>query len=154
MHTKAQLKLVSANNSNLIRQLSNLTTDCQLYNIMQDDPAQQKIFFTCEGKHYLIFEALLFIGEIILGLLNALVAFQTKKHLPADKKYRKYHESAVINLTTMMAIFLSSICEVIIILFQKNNYKDGILLLIILRECFWLYPIIFLLFIPKVRPCV
>ena len=98
----------------------------------------------------MIFEGLLFTGDMIFGVLNAVVAFQTKKHLPVDKKYRKYHESAVINLTTMMTIFLSSICEVIIVLFQENS-KDGILLLITLRECLWLYPMSFLLFVPKVR---
>ena len=120
---------------------------------IQDDPGQQNVFYKCEGKHYLVFDALLFVGDIILGLLNAMVAFQTKKYLPADKTYRKYHESAVINLTTMMAILLSSICEVIIVWFQTNN-KEGTLLLITLRECSWLYPAIYLLFIPKVRSCI
>ena len=101
----------------------------------------------------MIFNAVLFIGDTLLGLLSAVMAFKTKKHIPADKKYRKYHESAVINLTTMMALILSTICEAIIIVFLSNNIKNGILLIITLRECFWLYPVIFLLFSPKVRVC-
>ena len=105
----------------------------------------------CRGKHFLIFSATIFIGDVALGLLSLVVAFKTKKHLPEDKKYRKYHESAVINLTTMMALFLSSICEAVIILFQLNNIQTGILLIITLRECLWLYPMSFLLFIPKVK---
>ena len=105
----------------------------------------------CKGKYYLIFYAVLFAGDIILGLLSVVMAYKTKKHLPEDEKYRKYHESAVINLTTMMALFLSSICEGIVIVFLLNNIKNGILLIITLRECFWLYPVIFLLFMPKVK---
>jgi len=110
------------------------------------------MFFKCEGEYHLIFDAVLFIDNVILALLNALITFQTKKHLPLDKMYRKYHESAVINLTTMMAISLSFVCEVIAILFVSNNIQNGTLLIITLRECFWLYPVIFLLFIPKVKP--
>lgn len=104
----------------------------------------------CEGKHYLIFSGVIFIGDVMLGLLSLVVASKTKKHLPTEKKYRKYHESAVINLTTIMAIILSTICEAILLLFQLNNIHNGILLIIILRECLWLYPMSFLLFVPKV----
>ena len=98
----------------------------------------------------MIFDVVLLIYDIFLGLLNAFIAYQTKRHLPMDEKYRRYHESAVINLTTMMAIILSSISKVVTISFQRNDNHDGILLLITLRECFWLYPVIFLLFVPKV----
>ena len=104
----------------------------------------------CEGKYYLIFDAIIFTGDIMLGLLSAIMAYKTKKHLPEDKKYRKYHESAVINLTTMMALFLSSICESIVILFPSIHIQNGVLLIITLRECFWLCPVIYLLFVPKV----
>ena len=99
----------------------------------------------------MIFDVILFTGDITLGLLSVVLAYKTKKSLPADRKYRKYHESAVINLTTMMALFLSTICEAIVIVFLSNDTYNGILLIIALRECCWLYPIIFLLFIPKVK---
>ena len=108
----------------------------------------------CKGKYHLIFRATLFFGGVVLGVLSLVVAAKTKKHLPADKKYRKYHESAVINLTTMMAIILSTICEAVLIMFQLNNVHNGVLLVIALRECLWLYPISFLLFIPKVTSLV
>ena len=98
-----------------------------------------------------MFEAVLLTYDTILAVLNAFIAFQTKKHLPLDKKYQRYHESAVINLTTMMAIILSSICKVFAIVLQTSNVQDGILLLVTLQEYFWLYPTIFLLFMPKVR---
>ena len=98
----------------------------------------------------MIFDGVLFAGDIVLALLSLILAFKTKKHLPADKKYRKYHESAVVNLTSMIAIFLSSVSKAVIILFQQNHIYNGILLIITLRECVWLYPVSFLLFIPKV----
>lgn len=104
----------------------------------------------CKGKHQLIFSTIIFIGDVILGLLSLVTAAKTKKHLPADKKYRKYHESAVINLTSIMAIILSSVCEAVIILFQLNDIHNGILLIITLRECLWLYPLSYLLLVPKV----
>ena len=104
----------------------------------------------CKGKHQLIFSAIIFIGDIVLGLLSLVVAAKTKKYLPEDKKYRKYHESAVINLTSIMAIILSSVCEAVIVLFQLNNIHNGVLLIITLRECLWLYPLSYLLFVPKV----
>ena len=99
----------------------------------------------------MIFDAILFTGDIALGLLSVVLAYKTRKHLPEDRRYRKYHESAVINLTMMMALFLSTICEAIIILFLSNDIQNGILLIITLRECCWLYPVIFLLYIPKVK---
>lgn len=98
-----------------------------------------------------MFDAVLFTGDILLGLFSVVLAFKTKKHLPADKKYRKYHESAVINLSTMMALFLSTVCEAVLILFLLNGIQNGTLLIIALRECFWLYPVTILLFVPKVR---
>ena len=122
-----------------------------LMDIIQDNLAQQKIYFTCEGEYFFIFDGVLFCGDIVLALLSLILAFKTKKNLPADKKYRKYHESAVINLTTMLAIFLSSISKAVIIVFQLNHIYSGILLIITLRECLWLYPVSFLLFIPKVK---
>ena len=120
------------------------------YLTMQDNLAQQKMFFTCEGEHYLIFDGVLFTMDIIIALLSLILAFKTKKHLPADKKYRKYHESAVVNLTSMIAIFLSSVSKAVIILFQQSHIYNGILLIITLRECLWLYPVSFMLFVPKV----
>ena len=108
------------------------------------------MFFTCEGEYYLIFDGVLFAGDIVLAVLSLIMAFKTKKHLPADEKYRKYHESAVVNLTSMTAIFLSSVSKAVIILFQQNHIYSGILLIITLRECLWLYPVSFLLFVPKV----
>ena len=123
-----------------------------LYHLcVQDNLGQEKVFFTCEGKYYLIFDRALFTGDIILASLSLVLAYKTKKHLPADKKYRKYHESAVINLTATVGIFLSSISKAIILLFQMNHIHNGILLLVTLRECLWLYPVSFLLFTPKVR---
>lgn len=110
-----------------------------------------KIYYLCEGEHYLIFEIVLFTGKILLALLSTVMAFKTKRHVPADKTYRKFYESAVINVSTMLVFFLSTICEVIIILFLLNNIQNGLLLIITLRECFWLYPVIFILFTPKVR---
>ena len=98
----------------------------------------------------MIFSGTIIIGDVVLGLLSLVVASKTKKHLPADKKYRKYHESAVINLTSITAIILSSVCETVVILFQLNDIHNGILLIITLSECLWLYPLGYLLFAPKV----
>lgn len=106
--------------------------------------------YTCKGKYFFVFSGIILIEQIILGLLSLIAAFKTKKHLPTERKYRKYHESAVINLTTMMALFLSTICEAILILFQLNNIHNGRLLIVTLRECLWLYPMSILLFVPKV----
>ena len=108
------------------------------------------MFFTCEGEHYLIFDGVIFTGDIVLAVLSLVMAFKTKKHLPTDKKYQKYHESAVVNLTSITAISLSTVSKAVVILFQQNHIHNGILLIITLRECLWLYPVSFLLFVPKV----
>ena len=119
--------------------------------IIQYNLAKQKVSLRCEGKYYLIFDAVLFTGDITLALLSLIMAFKTKKHVPADEKYREYNESAVVNLTSITTIFLSSAFKIVIILFQKNHIYNGILLITALHECVWLYPVSFLLFIPKVR---
>ena len=79
-----------------------------------------------------------------------LVAYETQKHVPKYNKLHKYHESAVINLTTILAVLLSTICQAIVIIFHLNNQRDGLLLMITLRDCLWMFPMIYLLFIPKV----
>ena len=78
------------------------------------------------------------------------MAYETQRHIPKLKKYHNYYESAVINLTTMMAILLSSVCQAILIIFQLNRVQDGVLLVVTLRDCLWMYPMVYLLFVPKV----
>ena len=86
-----------------------------------------------------------------MALVSVILAFQTQKHSPKQDKYRKYHESAVINLTTIFALLLSSICQVVLIIFWLNNIQEGLLLIVTLRDSVWMYPMIYLLFAPKVR---
>jgi len=80
-----------------------------------------------------------------------LVAYETQSHIPKFEIYHKYHESAVINLTTILAVLLSSVCQAVVIIFYLNDQQEGVLLVITLRDCLWMFPIIYLLFIPKVR---
>ena len=56
----------------------------------------------------------------------------------------------MINLTTIFAVLLSSVCQAVLIIFELNNVQDGILLLVTLRDCLWMHPMIYLLFAPKV----
>ena len=97
-----------------------------------------------------MFLAIFHIEQGLLVFLTILLAYETKKHIPKFKKYHKYYESAVINLTTILAILLSSVCQVVLIIFQLNRINDGVLLIVTLRDCLWMYPMIYLLFIPKV----
>ena len=78
------------------------------------------------------------------------MAYQAQRHSPEQNKYRKYHESAVINLTTILAVLLSSVCQAVLIILQFNRVQEGVLLIITLRDCLWMYPMIYLLFSPKV----
>ena len=79
-----------------------------------------------------------------------IVAYETQRNLPKDGNLRNYHESGVINLTAMLAVIPSFICQAALIILQLNKVRDGILLVITLRDCLWMYPIIYLLFVPKV----
>ena len=63
----------------------------------------------------------------ILALLSLILAYKIKKHLPADEKYWKHHESAVVNLTSMITFFLSSAFKIVTILLQQNHIYNGIL---------------------------
>ena len=86
----------------------------------------------------------------MLALFSILVAYQTQRNSPVQSKYRKYHESAVINLTTALAVLLSSVCQAILIIFRLNKVQEGVLLVTTLRDSLWMYPMIYLLFAPKV----
>ena len=79
-----------------------------------------------------------------------IVAYETQRNLPKDGNLRNHHESAVINLTTMLAVLASFGCQAVLIILQLNKAHDGILLVVTLRDCIWMYPIIYLLFVPKV----
>ena len=120
--------------------------------ILQDDFSTEEIYSECSGSHEFIFLALIYAEGGILALFTMVVAYETQRSLPknSDFDYQKYHESAVINLTTMLAIVMSSICEAVLIILQLNNVKDGVLLVITLLDCLWMYPMICLLFVPKV----
>ena len=118
----------------------------------QDDFSTEEIYSECEGSHEFVFSALTYAEDVILALLSVLVAYQAQKHAPEQNKYRKYHESAVINLTTILAILLSSVCQAVLIIFRLNRIQEGVLLIITLRDCLWMYPMIYLLFVPKVTP--
>jgi len=83
-------------------------------------------------------------------VVSVIVAYQTQKHVPKFGTYHKYHESAVINLTTILAVLLSTVCQVVVAIFRINQIQEGVLLVITLRDCLWMFPMIYLLFIPKV----
>ena len=104
----------------------------------------------CDGSHDLIFSSIAYGENGILVLFSIVVAYETQRHIPNYNNYHKYHESAVINLTTMLAILLSSVCQAVLIILQLNRINDGALLVTTLRDCLWMYPIIYLLFAPKV----
>ena len=110
----------------------------------------EEIYLSCEGQNGYIFLAIYHTQRGLLVFLTVLVAYQTQKYIPKIKKYRKYHESAVINLTTIFAVLLSSVCQAVLIIFQLNRVQEGVLLIITLRDCLWMYPMIYLLFVPKV----
>lgn len=111
---------------------------------------QEEITFTCQGRYDIIFHIALFLIWVVLGIFSLKIAFETKKHLVTEEKYRKYYESAVINLSTIVAIMPSSICKIIVLLFQIHNQQTGLLLLITLFKCLWTHPMSYLLFVPKV----
>ena len=79
------------------------------------------------------------------------MAYETQKHVPKYNKYHKYHESAVINLTTILAVLLSSLCQAILVILKLNEVQEGVLLVTTLHDCLWMFPMIYLLFIPKVH---
>ena len=98
-----------------------------------------------------MFSALTYTENAVLAILSILVAYSTQKHVPKYDMLHKYHESAVINLTTILAIVLSSACQAVLIIFRLNKVQEGVLLIVTLRDCLWMYPMIYLLFVPKVN---
>ena len=118
---------------------------------VQNDFSVEEIYSECKGTHEFLFSAFAYTEDGILALFSVLVAYQTRKRAPKFDRYRKYHESAVVNLTTILAILLSSVCQALLIIFRLNRIQEGVLLVVTLRDCLWMYPMIYLLFVPKVR---
>ncbi|XP_065916307.1 gamma-aminobutyric acid type B receptor subunit 2-like isoform X2 [Dysidea avara] len=115
--------------------------------INEDDLMTVEIYEDCSGDHEFIFLGVCYIEYVLLALFSILVAYQTQKNIGV---YYKHLESAVINLTTILAVLLSSICQVVVIILRINQIQEGVLLVITLRDCLWMFPMIYLLFIPKV----
>ena len=107
-----------------------------------------EIYEDCSGDHEFVFLGVCYIEYVLLALFSILVTYQTQKNIGV---YHKLLESAVINLTTILAVLLSSICQVVVIIFHLNEQQEGVLLVITLRDCLWMFPMIYLLFIPKVQ---
>ncbi|XP_065892670.1 gamma-aminobutyric acid type B receptor subunit 2-like isoform X2 [Dysidea avara] len=118
--------------------------------VSEDDSSVKKIYAVCSGGHEFVFLAVTFTLHAILALFSVLLAFVTQRHIPKVGNYHKFHESAVINLTSILAIMVSSICQAIVIIFRLNDVQEGTLLLITLRDCLWMYPMVYVLFTPKV----
>ena len=89
--------------------------------VLQNDFSTVEISSQCTGSHEFTFLALAYAENKILALFNMAVAYKTKKNLPKISDFHKYHESAVINLTTLSAILLSSVCEVLFIILRANK---------------------------------
>ena len=121
-----------------------------LLELFQGDASVKTIHMECSGGHEFVFLATSFVFNSILAVFSMLVAFVTKRHVPKIGSYHKFHESAVINLTSILAIMMSSLCQVIVIIFRVNEIYEGTLLLVTLRDCLWMYPMVFVLFTPKV----
>jgi len=118
--------------------------------LLQNKVSTEEVYFECRGSHEFVFLSLAYVEDFILAVLSIVVAYETRKHIPRFNILYKYHESAVINLTTIFAVLLSSVCHTILIIFQLNEVQDGVLLVVTLRDCLWMYPMIYLLFVPKV----
>ena len=118
--------------------------------MFQNDFSVKQIYYECKEDHQFIFQSLFYAENGILALLSVLVAYQTRKYIPRSSIYHKYNESAVINLTTILAILLSSVCQAVLIILRLNRVQEGVLLIIALRDSLWMYPMIYLLFVPKV----
>ncbi|XP_065917534.1 gamma-aminobutyric acid type B receptor subunit 2-like [Dysidea avara] len=117
--------------------------------VNEEDFSTENIYYECRGTHAFVFLAISYAEDGILALLSILVAYETQKHIPKYDKLYKYHESAVINLTTILAVLLSSVCQAVVIMFHLNEQQEGVLLVITVRDCLWMFPMIYLLFIPK-----
>ena len=85
--------------------------------MIQDDATVKKIYAECSGDHEFVFLAINFTIHAILALFSVLVAFVTQRHIPKVGNYHKYHESAVINLTSILAIIVSSMFQAIVSFF-------------------------------------
>ena len=117
------------------------------FTFLQDDFTTLEIYRDCGGDYELIFLAVYYTEYGLLALFSLLVTYQTQKNIGS---YHKHLESAVINLTTILAVLLSSVCQVVVIIFHQGQIQDGVLLVITLRDSLWMFPMIYLLFIPKV----
>ena len=107
-----------------------------------------KIFTDCRGDYELIFLGVRYIEYGVLALFCVLVTYQTQKNIGV---HHKHLESSVINLTTILAVLLSSVCQIILFSFHSKQQQEGVLLMVTLRNSLWMFPIIYLLFIPKVQ---
>ena len=116
--------------------------------LLQNDFTTLEIYKECSGDHQLIFLLVRFAVYGLLALFSVLVTFHTQKNIGS---YRKHLESAVINLTTILAVLLSSVCQVILIILHVQQTQEGALLVTTLRDSLWMFPMIYLLFIPKVK---
>lgn len=109
----------------------------------------QELYSECSGDHEYVFLGIYYLENGLLALFSILVAYETQRNIGGH--FRKHHESAVINLTTILAVLLSSICQTVVIIFRISQIQEGVLLVIALRDCLWMFPMIYLLFIPKVH---
>ena len=105
------------------------------------------MYIECSGEHEYTFLSVAYIEYDILALLSIVLAYEIKKHIGG---FRNHLESAVIDLTTILALLLSSACQLVVIVLQLNKVQEGTLLVITLRDCLWMFPMIYLLFVPKV----
>ena len=106
-------------------------------------------YYTYGGDFYGLFLGVLLIGYVMLLLFGMFMAYQIKQNIKSF--YHKYNDSPIVNISSVLALTVSFGSVALLHLLHPTEETIGVLLLIIvLRDGIWMFPMLGFMYLPMV----
>ena len=115
---------------------------------MQADRTKKFIVYHADGgAFYGAFLGVLLIGYVMLLLFGMFMAYQIKQNIRSF--YNRYNDSPIVNLSSLLALF-SFGSLALIVLVPTADSIGFLLLIIVLRDGIWMFPMLGFMYLPMV----
>ena len=122
---------------------------------MQVNAPEKLVIYYASGSVLIgVFLGVLLLSYVLLLLMGMFLAFQIKQNIRSF--YERYNESPIVNLSSFLALTLSfgSLIISVIVTPPTKGTIGFLLLLTVLRDGSWMFPMLGLMYLPMVSTCV
>jgi gamma-aminobutyric acid type B receptor len=128
------------------------TSWCESQQLSPDNLQEYKFYHCCTNRDlgylWYVFLGLWSAAAIIILLFGMFMAYQIKRNL--GTMLHKYTETPLINVSSLLALLFSSVFLILhwVLPIDTEVSLSFLILLVALRDGFWMYPMILIMYIP------